>query len=67
MEREFGRHINVHSDRQFKRATWEDIYRFVQGSDASTGCARVLEYMEGKSAGYSTLRRLVPAFSMSLR
>lgn len=67
VEREFGRHINVHSDRQFKRATWEDIYRFVQGSDPSTGCARVLEYMEGKSAGYSTLRRLVPAFSMSLR
>ncbi len=64
VEDEFGGHINRQSDRQFKRATWEDIYRFVQGSDPSTGCARVLVYMEDKSAGYSALRQLVPAFSI---
>ncbi len=67
VEREFGGHINVQSDRQFKRAAWEDLYRFVQGCDPGTGCVRVLEYMEGKSAGYSTLRRLVPAFSIVKR
>ncbi len=63
--REFGKHIIATEDRQFKRVTWEDIYRFISTGAPRAGSAGVLEYMEGKSAGYSTLRRLVPAFSIS--
>jgi hypothetical protein len=64
IEREFGAHIIATDDRQFKRATWEDIYRFILESDPRAGCTRVLEYMKDKSAGYSALRKIVLAFAI---
>jgi len=64
IEREFGGHIIATDDRQFKRATWEEIYRFVQGSLPSAERSQILEYIEDKSAGYSGLRQIVPAFAI---
>ncbi len=66
VEREFGGHIVIQGDRQFKRATWEGIYQFVRGSDPGAGCTRVLEYMKDKSAGYGALRQIVSAFSIPI-
>lgn len=49
IETDFGMRL-VQGSCKFKRITWEDIYRFANGS--STNKDRFARYMEGKTIGY---------------
>jgi hypothetical protein len=60
---DFGRRINPH-DHQFLRTSWEDAYRFVKSTGlANTDHETFLKYIEGKSVGYNSMKKLMPAFS----
>ena len=58
-----SQHIKLH-DCQFLRTTWEGVYRFVKSSVPADKDREVfLKYIEGKTVGYSGMRKLMPAFS----
>jgi hypothetical protein len=59
----FKPHIEVNESRCFKRITWEDIGRFIEGKSRSLNGKNVLTYMKNKTTGYAS-GKLQRAFNL---
>jgi hypothetical protein len=65
IETVFGRHIKQSPNRIFMRATWENIYNLILGSEAENiRKVKVLEYFRNKTIGYDRYGHLRRAFSI---
>lgn len=65
IEQIFRPHIRENEHWRFLRATWEDIYHFIQDRQPSTGNKdRITTYFEEKTLGYDSQRRLQKALSI---
>ena len=65
VEKRFGDHIQAGPDRSFTRTTWERIYEHLHGHELGRpGRQDLIRYLENKTVGYRTDRRLQVAFSI---
>jgi len=65
IEQVFRPHIRENEHRRFLRATWEDIYHFIQDRQLSPDDRdRITTYFEEKTLGYDSQGRLQKAFSL---
>jgi len=65
IEHAFGQHIVTTSRQQFRRLTWEGIYRYVaERTQRSEERDTVMRYMQNKTVGYNGRGQLQRAFTL---
>ncbi|MFC7371363.1 hypothetical protein ACFQPF_06725 [Fictibacillus iocasae] len=62
IESQFGKHI-VQTAGTFKRATWEDMHRYIQESNCPNQ-QPVLSYLQNQTLGYSSSGRIRAAYKL---
>jgi len=63
----FKKHIKESSDRTFLRATWEEIYRFIENKGITNKEKEVItKYFAEKTVGYDKERQLQRAFTLDI-